>query len=456
MTTPAQIMLRAATGLNLSKQIVDRAIRARVVCVGAVDADDYLDRMTPEELTALVELVVVPESWFYRDQQAFHATADYLKEQIQVERNRLFHVLSLPCAGGEEPYTMAMVLLDAGIPADRFMIDAFDISPVCVARAKTGVYGRNAFRSQGLAFRDRHFTEAGNDAWRINDAVRKQVRFHQGNVLEMTMAKRAGLYDVIFCRNLLIYFDKPTTSAAIRNLDTMLKRDGLLFVGYAEVPSLCANGFAPLPYAQAFGLIKDAEAVARKKAGALAVAATTAPASARTARSARPGVTPSMAAPAPLAARLTPAPATPSGSMPPAPGRPATGGTAAATAGATGNKPAAAKPAGPVPAPGRDLLADARRLADLGQLKEAERDCRDHLAQQPESAEAYFILGLINELTNKHVQAQDYWKRCIYLQPDHYEALCHLALLADTNGDATTAAALKARAARIYKRQQAS
>lgn len=137
--------------------------------------------------------------------------------------------------------------------------------------------------------------------------------------------------------------------------------------------------------------------------------------------------------------------------MPAAPRRPATGGTAAAIAGATGNKPSAAKPA-----PGRDLLADARRLADLGQLKEAERDCRDHLAQQPESAEAYFILGLINELTNKHVQAQDYWKRCIYLQPDHYEALCHLALLAETNGDATTSAALKARAARIYKRQQAS
>ncbi|OEZ94831.1 CheR family methyltransferase [Duganella phyllosphaerae] len=426
MTTPAQIMLRAATGLNLSKQVVDRAIRARVVSSGALDTDDYLGRMTPEELTALVELVVVPESWFYRDQQAFHATADYLKQQTLVEPNRLFHVLSLPCAGGEEPYTMAMVLLDAGIPADRFMVDAFDISPVCVARAKTGVYGRNAFRNQDLAFRERHFSEDGKDAWRISDAVRKQVRFHQGNVLEMTMARRAGFYDVIFCRNLLIYFDKPTTSAAIRNLDTMLKRDGLLFVGYAEVPSLCANGFAPLPYAQAFGLIKDAEAAARKKARVVTAPAVPAP----TVRIARPAM--------PVAATPAPAPA-----------------TATAT---TLKRPAAAVVKAPAarPAPSRDLLAGARRLADLGQLKEAERDCRDHLAQHPESAEAYFILGLINELTNKHVQAQDYWKRCIYLQPDHYEALCHLALLADTSGDAATASALKARAARIYKRQQAS
>ena len=451
--TPAQTLLRAATGLNLSKQVVERAIRSRVEQTGAADADAYLEAMTPEELTALVELVVVPESWFYRDQQAFHATADYLKRQLLTEQHRLFHVLSLPCAGGEEPYTMAMVLLDAGIPANRFMIDAFDISPINVARAKRGVYGRNAFRSQDLAFRERHFTQSGDDAWRVNDTVRKQVRFNQGNVLEMTMARRAGFYDVIFCRNLLIYFDKPTTKAAIHNLDAMLKRDGLLFVGYAEVPSLCRHGFAPLPYAQAFGLIKDEEAAARKKAqaGQTPAAAHALPAAATGVYpAARAGVAGSPAAgaahaAAPRAAR----------SMPSAATLPATLATPATPVAPTRRASASVTlPAAPTAAP-VDLLAEARRLADLGQLKEADRHCRDHLARQPESAEAYFILGLINELTAKHRQAEDYWRRCIYLQPDHYEALCHLALLAETQHDPITAAALKARAARIYKRQQA-
>ncbi|MYN43309.1 methyltransferase, partial [Duganella sp. FT109W] len=111
---------------------------------------------------------------------------------------------------------------------------------------------------------------------------------------------------------------------------------------------------------------------------------------------------------------------------------------------------------GAPPAIAADLLATARRLADLGDVKAAEQHCREHLALHPESAEAYFILGLLNELTNKPKMAEDYWKRCIYLQPDHYEALCHLALLAEANDDASGAAALKARAARIYKRQQAS
>ena len=110
----------------------------------------------------------------------------------------------------------------------------------------------------------------------------------------------------------------------------------------------------------------------------------------------------------------------------------------------------------PAVAPVIDLLAEARRLADLGDIKAAEGACRDYLALHPESAEAYFILGLLSELTNKPQMAADYWKRCIYLQPDHYEALCHLALLAEANNDAAGAKALKARAARIYKRQQAS
>ena len=419
--TPAQTMLHAATGLSLSKAVADRAIRQRVEVTGARDAGAYLEGITPEELEALVELVVVPESWFYRDQQAFHAAADYLATRLAAAPERMLRLLSVPCAGGEEPYTMAMALSDAGIAHDRFIIDAVDISKGCIERARTGVYGRNAFRNQDLGFRERHFTACDGDEFRINDDIRKQVRFKQGNLLEADLDARTGSYDVIFCRNLLIYFDKPTTRAAIAKLDQLLRRDGLLFVGYAEVPSLCQNGFAPLPYAQAFGLTREV-AVERRKVARVAM--------------------PPQSLPPPPPARQTLRNA-PMSIPPRSPASPPSSARAASVA-----------PTATAPTDG--LLADARRLADLGQLKEAEGKCRDYLAQVPDSAEAYFILGLLNELTKKLRQAEDYWKRCIYLQPDHYEALCHLALLAETNSDAATAAALKARAARIYKRQQAS
>lgn len=258
MTTPAQAMLHAATGLSVSPMAAERAVRQRMERTGAPDVDAYLGRITPAELEALVELVVVPESWFYRDQQAFYAAAEYLVARAAAAPERLLRLLSVPCAGGEEPYTMAMVLLDAGLAPERFVIDAVDISPLCIARARDGVYGRNAFRNQDLSFRERHFGASGKDEFRVNDAIRKQVRFKQGNLLEPDTHAGAGAYDVIFCRNLLIYFDKPTTRDAIARLDQLLRRDGLLFVGYAEVPSLCQNGFAPLPYAQAFGVTREA------------------------------------------------------------------------------------------------------------------------------------------------------------------------------------------------------
>jgi chemotaxis protein methyltransferase WspC len=419
MTTPAQALLRAATGLNLSKSVVDRAIKNRMEQTAVADADAYLQQMTPEEMTALVELVVVPESWFYRDPQAFQAMTDFVRTRLAADSGRLLRILSIPCAGGEEPYTMAMVLTDAGIPPQNFIIDAFDISPTCVARAKSGIYGRNAFRAQDLTFRDVHFTSAGDGDYRVNDAIRKQVRFKQGNLLEFDLSTRTGYYDVVFCRNLLIYFDKPTTKAAIAKLRALLADDGQLFAGYAEVPSFCQHGFTPLSYNQAFGLLKDSAVQKPKPVHAPRVA---------------------IKPPPPRAARSIASPP----SLPPTPApRP--------------RAPAPAKPAAePVAAVAVNLLAEARRLADLGDVKAAEKKCRDHLAQHPESAEAYFILGLLNELTNKPKMAEDYWKRCIYLQPDHYEALCHLALLAEANDDASGAAALKARAARIYKRQQAS
>jgi chemotaxis protein methyltransferase WspC len=421
--TPAQSMLRAATGLNLSKSVVERAIKNRMEQTAVTDQQAYLAQITPEELTALVELVVVPESWFYRDAQAFAAMTDFVRARLAVNSERLVRILSIPCAGGEEPYTMAMVLTDAGIAPHNFIIEAFDISPTCVERARSGIYGRNAFRAQDLAFRDQHFSNAGDGDYRINDAIRKQVRFKQGNLLEFDLATRNRYYDVVFCRNLLIYFDKPTTKAAIGKLEALLMDDGQLFAGYAEVPSFCQHGFSPLPYNQAFGLQKEAAAPPRKPAHAPLAPGKAAPPRAARRIASPPSLPPPAPAPAPVrAARASPA----------------------------------APPAASALAPALDLLAEARRLADLGDVKAAEGKCRDHLARHPESAEAYFILGLLNELTNKPQMASDYWKRCIYLQPDHYEALCHLALLAEANNDAAGAAALKARAARIYKRQQAS
>ncbi|SFV17486.1 CheR family methyltransferase [Pseudoduganella namucuonensis] len=441
----AQAMLRRMTGLNLSKAQADRAIRQRMELTRSVDRDAYLAGLTPEELTELVELVVVPESWLFRDAQAFYTAVEFVKARLAASA-RPVRILSVPCAGGEEPYSMAMALGDAGVAPQCYTIDAYDLSPACVARARAGVYGRNAFRAHDLGFRDRHFTRVGEEDYQISMEIRARVRFSQGNLLTLETGARPNYYDVIFCRNLLIYFDKPTTAAAIARLSALLADDGVLFAGYAEVPSFTQHGYTPLPQRQAFGLRKDAE----PPPAAYAALPTPGPAPVAAA------VKGKAVAPAPVSkgAGLTRGPAGAPG--PAAPGaRPAAGaqdGRAAARKAAPASAPSSA-PSPARPAAGA-LLSQARALADRGQDKEAAAACQAALASVPDSAEAYFILGMLSEHARQPVQAEEHWRRCIYLQPDHYDALCHLALLAEQHGDDDAASTLKARAKRIYQRQQ--
>ena len=102
-----------------------------------------------------------------------------------------------------------MALLDAGVPAHCFRIDAVDISTHLLTHARCAVYGKNSFRGHALGFRDRHF-EPTPCGYHLANAVRQQVHFQQGNVFSTDFLPVTALYDVIFCRNVLIYFDQPT------------------------------------------------------------------------------------------------------------------------------------------------------------------------------------------------------------------------------------------------------
>ncbi|MES3024370.1 MAG: protein-glutamate O-methyltransferase CheR [Pseudomonadota bacterium] len=409
----AQTLLQEATGLNLSDDEAERALRQRMAERDIAGRDEYLQRMSPAELQALIELVVVPESWMFRDPQAFVAATAFLRARAAARPGRTLRVLSVPCAGGEEPYSLAMALADAGVAPEACRIDAIDLSQVALARARHGLYTRNAFRGQDLAFRARHFEAEGAD-YRISAALRARVDFAEGNLLTIDSAANARRYDVIFCRNLLIYFDEATVAAAIAKLRALLADDGLLFAGYAEVPAFCRHGFEALRQPGAFALKKlDAAAPAPAP---------------RTVRPVRVS-----AAPAAAVRAAPPAPAAPTQITPPPRAMP--------TAAAPPDTPA--------------LLASARAQADQGAFAAAAATCHKVLAGAPDTADAYFILALVGEFTHDEAAAEGHLRRCVYLQPDHYEALCHLSLRLAQDGNAGEAAALRQRAARVYERRQA-
>lgn len=402
--------LHASTGLAPSEADLARALREQLPALADTLAADYAPLPGTPEFEALVDRVVVPESWMLRDPAVFAEALRFVQARLAAQPLRTVTILSVPCAGGEEPYSMALVLAQAGIQPGRCRIDAIDLSQAAIARARSGRFSRNAFRGADLAFRERWFTREGDD-YVVDDALRAYVRFSQGNLLAMGARADLPPYDLVFCRNLLIYFDAAHRARAAHAIAALLADDGLLLSGHAEAPSFCGNGFAPA----------HAGHVLRKQA---------APASASRSVSA-----------APVAARPR--------VRKPVRALPASAPLAAPAPAAT----PAAKAVAKAPAAAPDLLADARRHADAGQLEQAEAACRACLAAVPDSADAWFLLGTVQECSGQMRAADASWRRCVYLAPDHYEAMCSLALLHESQGDTAAGAGFRQRAARIFARR---
>lgn len=163
-------LLKASMGLDAASiggSAIERAVLERASACGVAGPDAYWQRVcaSPVELQELIEAVVVPETWFFRDREAFSTLVRLARDASwATHTGGVRRILSLPSSTGEEPYSIAMALFDAGVPADRFSIDAVDISAQAIALARTGVYGRNSFRGRELGFRSRYFDATANRA----------------------------------------------------------------------------------------------------------------------------------------------------------------------------------------------------------------------------------------------------------------------------------------------------
>ena len=160
---PIEDRLRETIGLDAASVgpgLIQRAVRQRMRSLGLKRLEDYQRSLehSRAEWNELVESVVVTETWFFRDPEPIAAFVRLVREEwLPAHATAPLRLLSVPCSSGEEPFSLVMALLDAGVPADRFQVEAVDISARALARAARGVYGRNSFRGKDLAFRDRYF-----------------------------------------------------------------------------------------------------------------------------------------------------------------------------------------------------------------------------------------------------------------------------------------------------------
>ncbi|WP_321800633.1 CheR family methyltransferase [Caballeronia sp. J97] len=374
--------------------------------------DDYYRAVTQDgaRMQELIEAVVVPETWFFRDPEAFAALARLARMRLHERPASPVRVLSAPCSTGEEAYTVAMALLEAGIPAERFTIDAIDVSERALAIARRAHYGRNAFRGRALDFRDRHF-RATDNGWQLHPAVAQSVRFSQANLLQLD-ALAFERFDFILCRNVLIYFDRDTQCAVLRVLDGLLATGGTLFVGPAETGLLMREGMssANIPLAFAFNRPE------RERAKVFNGAWSGVPVAQPVPPLKRAFVLPAWASAPPVVR-----------AMPVAPPR---------------------EEARIAPAPATNL-AHARELADAGQLDAAARAAHAYLDAHPSNADAYYLLGVIADARGEHQASRGHYRRALYLDPAHREALTHLAACLSLDGDESGARLLLARAERV-------
>ncbi|MFK0311386.1 CheR family methyltransferase [Pseudomonas sp. NPDC090233] len=392
--------------------MVERALQQRCVAVNAVDLHDYWLRLqqSAEEQQALIEAVIVPETWFFRYPESFTALVGLAQKRLgELAGERPLRLLSLPCSTGEEPYSLAMALLDAGMNPASFHIDGIDISPNSVAKGVQAVYGRNSFRGSELAFRERHFHEL-DEGHALDARVREQVSLSVGNVLDPALGGRNGYYDFVFCRNLLIYFDVPTQQRVFEVLKGLTHETGVLFIGPAEGSLLARLGMRPLGIAQSFAYV-------RQPADAPAP-----PDIPRRSPSAPVTIPPSRPVPAPAS-------------------RPARAAPVSAPATAQRESESA-------------LLASIASQANAGESAQARASCQRYLQQFAPKAQVYYWLGLLSDTEGDARQALTHYRKALYLEPQHPEALLHLAMLLAAQGDEAGARRLQQRAARAGRESE--
>ncbi len=240
-------LIYAEAGINLGterKTMLEARIKRRLKILNFHSYGEYCDYLfghegLKDEITHLIDVVTTNKTDFFREAGHF----DFLVEKALpelTERNggRQFAIWSAGCSTGEEPYTMAIVLSEYALahPGFRFRVLASDISTTVLAKAEQGVYTNDIVAPVQPALRRKYFMRSrdpGSERVRVAPELRRSVEFRRLNFMDDDYGV-AEKVDAIFCRNVIIYFDRATQERILRKLAHCLLPGGYLFVGHAE------------------------------------------------------------------------------------------------------------------------------------------------------------------------------------------------------------------------------
>lgn len=237
-------IVTATTGIVMDdrkRAFIHGRLGRRLRALGLANFSEYCDILDgpggDAERHVLVNAITTNHTSFFREPHHFDFLAKTALPAIlrkKTEASRRLRIWSAGCSSGEEPYTIAMMLCEAQLPLANWDVKilATDLDTNVLAHAAAGLYDHERVQSIPAHYRQRYTTAQDDGRWQMNAAPRSLITFKQLNLLhEWPMA---GPFDLIFCRNVVIYFDKPTQRALFDRYADMLKPDGWLIVGHSE------------------------------------------------------------------------------------------------------------------------------------------------------------------------------------------------------------------------------
>jgi len=221
----------------------------------------------PKLITDVVEAMTTNESFFFRDQKPFDQFRNVMLPALMESRaqRKQLRIWSAACSSGQEPYSLAMILkdMDAKLKGWRIEILATDLSRDILKRAEQGLYTQfEVQRGLPIQLLAKYFTQEG-DRWRISQDIRRMVQFRAHNLLEDP--RSLGKFDIVFCRNVLIYFDQETKARVLNQMADLLPDDGYLVLGGAETVLGISDRFRTLPGQRGLYAPASARSVAAQK-----------------------------------------------------------------------------------------------------------------------------------------------------------------------------------------------
>ncbi|MFD2234872.1 CheR family methyltransferase [Phaeospirillum tilakii] len=239
--------------IEAKKYYVERRLQDAILKTGATSFRDYFQflrfQASGEELQRLVNAMTVNETYFLREDYQFDTLVREVLPSLTRARRpgRPIRIWSMPCSSGEEPYSIALIILERWGQADAWDIEilASDIDSGILAKARAGLFGPRSLSRVPPGWIDRYFSRREEGAYQICDELRHSIDFSLCNVTDRTQTARFRDLDVIFCRNMLIYFDDAARRETVEMFYEALAPGGFVFLGHSESMSRISPIFTP-------------------------------------------------------------------------------------------------------------------------------------------------------------------------------------------------------------------